>query len=267
MTPLLCLLSLLAADPDYVPAMKKVAAGFNGRPGVVIHVGDSITYANPYGHWARSGQGQTAAEKDVLRWMHLGKDDDTDGWFLARVDRPGGRSDTAAGGMRADELLAGGKGGLPSLEKLMEKYQPQMVVLLIGTNDCSAGRKVEEYRRDVAKCVDLILGQHAICLVTTIPPHIGRPELSKTYNEALRQIAADKSVPLIDYEAEILRRRPNDWNGTLLNKNDVHPTADQGGTKASSEPTEENLKNSGYLLRGVLTVRKVAEVKKAVLGP
>jgi lysophospholipase L1-like esterase len=255
----------LAAEPDYAAAMKKVAAGFQGTPGVVIHVGDSITHANPYGQWARGGEGRTAEEKALLQWMHTGKNDDTDGWFLAAVDRPGGRSDTAAGGMRADELLAGGKGGLPSLAKLLEKYRPQMVVLLIGTNDCSAGRKVEDYRRDVAKCVDLILGSNAICLLTTVPPHIGRPELSKSYSAALRELAAEKKVPLIDYEAEILRLRPTDWNGTLLNKNDVHPTAAQGGAKASSAPTEENLKNSGYLLRGVLTVRKLGAVKRAVL--
>src|SRR4051812_4600120 len=44
---------------DYAPAMKKIAAGFKGKPGVVIHVGDSITYANPYSSWARAGEGQT----------------------------------------------------------------------------------------------------------------------------------------------------------------------------------------------------------------
>ena len=61
---------------------------------------------------------------------------------------------------------------------------------------------------------------------------------------------------------EILKRRPDDWNGTLLSKNDVHPTAEQGGATASSAPTAENLRNSGYLLRGWLSVKKIAEVSE-----
>ena len=40
----------------------------------------------------------------------------------------------------------------------------------------------------------------------------------------LRKLAKGRGLPLIDFEKEILKRRPNDWNGTLLGKNDVHPT-------------------------------------------
>ena len=89
---------------------------------MVLHVGDSITYANPYGAWARAGEGHTDADKAALRWMHAGADDDTDGWYLARFDHPdGGRSHTAYGGLRADELLAGGKRGMPKLADLLDE--------------------------------------------------------------------------------------------------------------------------------------------------
>jgi hypothetical protein len=73
---------------------------------------------------------------------------------------------------------------------------------------------------------------------------------------------------MIDYEREILIRRPNDWNGTLLGKDDEHPTATTGsenGVTARSVPTDENLRNSGYLLRGWLSVKKIGEVKRRVL--
>ena len=102
--------------------MKRVAARFKGKEGVVIHFGDSITHANPYSQWARYGKGKTRRDVAALRWMHTGANNDRDGWYLCSVDRPGGRSETAAGGMRADEFLAGGKGGLPSLEALIKKY-------------------------------------------------------------------------------------------------------------------------------------------------
>jgi lysophospholipase L1-like esterase len=259
--------SALAAPPDYAEPMKKVAADFRGKPGVVLHVGDSITYANPYGQWARFGKGQSEADRAVLKWMHTGADNDTDGWYLARVDRPGGRSDTAAGGIRADQMLAGGKSGLPSLADMLKKYRPQAVVILLGTNDASANRPLADYRADMEKAADAVLSQNAVCILTTIPPHPGRGELARSYNEALRDIAKGRGLPLVDFEKEILARRPNDWNGTLLGKNDVHPTASHGGPRPSDAPTDENLRNSGYLLRCWLTVRKIAEVKEHVLDP
>lgn len=116
-----------AAEPvreawDYAPAARQVAARGIGRPGVVLHIGDSMTYSNPYGQWARAGAGKTADDKAVLEWMHTGADNDLDGWWLCRFDHPdGGRSYTAAGGLRLDELLAGGKQGLPALSELLER--------------------------------------------------------------------------------------------------------------------------------------------------
>ncbi|HEY7311964.1 MAG TPA: GDSL-type esterase/lipase family protein [Gemmataceae bacterium] len=256
----------LAQAWDYAAAMTKAAAKFRGRPGVVLHVGDSITYANPYGQWSRGGEGKTEDDKAILKWMHTGADDDTDGWWLARFDHPdGGRSYTACGGIRADEMLAGGKQKMPPLAKILDTYKPQMVVLMLGTSDASTGRSVEAYQGDMGKAVDLMLERGIIPIVSTIPPHIGQKERAKAYNEALRKLSSSREIPLIDYEKEILKRRPDDWNDTLLGKNDVHPTAEGSGTKTTSAPTAENLRNSGYLLRGWLSVRKIAEVKRTVL--
>ncbi len=251
---------------DYAKSMKKVAQRFKGRPGVVLHIGDSITYSNPYGQWARGGKGRTDADKAILTWMHAGADNDTDGWWLARFDhKEGGRSWTACSGIRADEMLAGGTRKMPPLTGLLDEYKPQMVVLMLGTNDASANRPVAAYQADMEKSVDAMLERGVICILSTIPPHPGKPELAKQYNEALRQLAKARELPLIDYEQEILKRRPNDWNGTLLGKNDVHPTIGAGDVTATSEPTAENLRTSGYLLRGWLSVQKIAEVKKIVL--
>ncbi len=265
---LLALGAIATAEPalipegwDYATAMSRVAARFTGKEGVVLHVGDSITYANPYSQWARNGKGRTPEDEAVCRWTHAGAKDDTDGWHLCSVDCPGGRSETAAGGMRANEALAGGKGGLPPLAEIVKKYNPRMIVLMLGTNDVSAGRKEAEYVADMAKAVDLILANGTIPILSTIPPHPGNEALARSFNAALRDLAREKRLPLIDFEKEILARRPTDWNGTLLGQNDVHPSAGQ----AAGEPTEENLKSSGYLLRGWLSVRKIGEVKTRVL--
>lgn len=257
----------LQAEPSaYAPAMKEVAAKFRGRPGVVLHVGDSITYANPYGAWARYGEGKTDADRAVLKWMHTGDDNDQDGWYLARFDHPaGGRSHTACNGIRANELLAGGNKGLPAYDKLLRQYKPQIVVLMIGTNDVSANRSVAAYRADVTTLLKKTMADGVIPILSTIPPHIGNPTLAAKYNVALRDLATELSIPLIDYEREILTRRKTDWNGTLLNKGDVHPTVGIEEVKPNAAPTETNLSRSGYLLRGWLSVQKIAEVKAAVI--
>lgn len=249
----------------YAESMRQVARDFKGREGVVIHIGDSITHANPYGQWARGGQGRSEEDLAVLKWMHLGADDDTDGWWLARTDLPEGGSYTAIGGLRMDQLLAGGRGSHPTLAKMLERYKPQIAVLMLGTNDVSGGRKVDDFRRDAEKAVDTILADGCICVLSTIPPHPGNAKLSGEYNAALRKIAAERKLPLIDYEREILKRRPDDWNGTLMNKNDPHPSAGDEKINSASEPTAENLRTSGYLLRGWLSVKKIAEVKKTVI--
>ena len=144
-------------DYDYVPAMKKVAAKFKGTPGVFLHLGDSITYANQNTAWARGGQGQTPEEKAFLKWSHAGEKNDKDGWFLASVDVPSGRSHTAASGVRADEYLKGGKGGLPALADIIKKYNPLLVLYMLGTNDITANRPVDAYIKDVEKAVDQLL--------------------------------------------------------------------------------------------------------------
>ncbi|HVA46675.1 MAG TPA: GDSL-type esterase/lipase family protein [Pirellulales bacterium] len=254
------------AEPwDYAPAMRQVAARGKGRAGVVLHIGDSLTYSNPYGQWARLGAGKTDVDKQALACMHTGADDDRDGWWLCRFDHPdGGRSHTAAGGLRLDELLAGGKQGLPSLAELLDRYRPQAVVLMIGSNDASVGRDRKQFHEQLVAAVSLALDRGVVCVLSTIPPHPRNPELAKHYNESVREVARGRNLPLIDLEREILARRPNDFNGTLLEKDDVHLSAVRGELNSASEPTDENLRQIGYLLRGWLSVRKLAEVKRRV---
>lgn len=256
-------------DPaaDYVEPMKKVAAKFKGKEGVVVHLGDSITYANGYSGWARYGKGKTPQDEAVCKWMHVGKEDDTDGFFLCRVDRPGGRSDTAASGVRSDEYLAGGKGGLPSLADLLKKYNPQMAVVMLGTNDANAGKSAAEYKANMAKIADAIAANGTIPILSTIPPIVGKEEAARSFNAALQELVRERKLPLIDYWGEIMKRRPSDWKGTLISDDGVHPTANQGGADPASEPTEQNLRSSGLLLRGWLSVKKIAEVKERVLDP
>jgi lysophospholipase L1-like esterase len=246
---------------DYTAPMRAAATRFKGTPGVVIHIGDSITYANPYGAWARHGKGQTAEDREVLAWMHTGKQDKTDGWYLAAVDRPGGRSDTAVSGIRMDEYLKGGKSGIPSLAKQIETYNPQIVVMMLGTNDVGQNRPPAAYQADLETAVRTVRDNGTILVLTTLSPWQGKAELIGKYNEVIRQVARQHGLPLVDFHAAVMALAPDDWNGTIIGKNDAHPTAGN----VAGEPTDENFRKSGYLLRGWLTVKKLEEVKRNVI--
>ena len=259
------LLALLLTQSDYTDAMKKVAAKFTGKEGIVIHLGDSITYANQYSGWARGGKGKTPQEEAALKWMHCGADNETDGWYLARIDRPGNRSDTAVSGIRSYEYLEGGKAGIPPLGDVVKKYNPQIAVIMLGTNYINGGRTPAQYKADMTKIVDLVIANGTIPIVSTLPPMKGKDDAVKAFNAVLAELVKEKKIPVIDFGGEVLKRRPTDWLGTLISDDGVHPTGDHGGASPGSEPTDENLKNSGYLLRGVLSVRKIAEVKAKVL--
>jgi hypothetical protein len=67
-------------------------------------------------------------------------------------------------------------------------------------------------------------------------------------------------VPLIDYYGEILKRHPEDWNGTLIQKDQMQPTASDNW-----DPKQSGLDENGYLLRCWLTVQKIKEVKAKVI--
>jgi hypothetical protein len=258
------ILAFAAASPqedwDYAGPMKKAAARFSGHEGVVIHVGGSMTIANPYTTWPRSGKGKTAEDQAILAWMHLDKKDKTDGWWLCRTEVEHYRAYTSESGLKSAMLFAGGARGLPTLEKMLEEYKPRMVTIECGIYDVEDGVPLDDYRKNMARALDLILDRGAIPIPNTIPPFKAQMERTRQFNVALRALAKERGVPVIDLEREILTRRPDDWFGTLVDR--IHLTAGKAG---GAEPTEENLRRSGYLLRGWLTVKKIAEVKQRVI--
>ena len=83
---------------------------------------------------------------------------------------------------------------------------------------------------------------------------------SKQFAEAVRRVVRAKQVPLIDYHSEVLKLRPDDWNGTLpqfkdvpgseyevptlISRDGVHPSNPQ----AHRDFSAESLKRNGFLL-------------------
>jgi hypothetical protein len=114
-------------------------------------------------------------------------------------------------------------------------------------------------------------------ILTTIPPRSGQVEKSKEYADSQRKIAKDLKLPLIDYQADILKRRLDDWDGalakfkdspgdeyqvpTLIARDGVHPS----NPSKFNEYAEEGLNNNGYALRTYLTLMTYNDVLQKVL--
>ena len=260
--------TLTAAEPqlqaskesyDYGPAMKDVTKKFKGKPGVLVLLGDSITYANQNTAWAFGGQGQTPEVKAFLKWSHLGEGGDVDGWTAAKTDVENGRSHTASSGVTTAEYLAGGKHGLPPLTDIIKKYNPQLAIYMLGTNDMNQNVPPATAIANVEKALDALMANGTVPILSTIPPMKAKLPQVEAYNAEIRKLAEKKKVPLLDLFAEM--KAIDAGLMTFLTDDGIHLSFD-GATNA---PTPENFKKAGYLCRCYFNILKAMEVKSKVI--
>jgi len=296
----------------WVTHCKAVYSTAGKTTGFTLQVGDSITHANPYSQWPRYGSGKTAADTTIITWLNGtsfngGSTNDVtnkSGFYLAVADTSGIRGMTASSGMDTAEFLSGsGNGGtaMPSdtnpttartkiadgvtysrdlhITTLIAAFSDaQFVVLMLGTNDIGV-RTAAQMKANLDSIITAFEAQNIVVILSTIPPHFDSTTdiTAAAYSAEIRSLAQARSLPLIDFRAEILARRSGTtWNGTLLGLNDVHPTATGGTYNAASDPyadggnpathsTGAACENSGYLLRSWLTIQKMKEVKATVV--
>ena len=132
-----------------------------------------------------------------------------------------------------------------AMDAVIQRDQPEVAIIMVGTNDISGGRVPDGYREGLQRIVRKCLAVHCVPILNTIPPRRGHDEAVAEANTTIRDVANDLNVPLADFHAECLRLRPGtSWDGTLISADGVHPS---GGK--SNDYSEQNLKNCGYALR------------------
>ena len=248
---------------SWIPAMKKVRAKFKGKPGTFAHFGDSITYSMAF--WSslqwkpeKALPGMEQSRQRVLKYM---LEDCWRGWKGAAWGNYSGKT-VAWANSNADRWLA--------------KLNPEVVLIMFGTNDLG-GVSVEKYQAGLRKLVATCLSNGSVVILSTIPPRSGKEAKSAAYAQTARKIAKELHVPLSDFHAEILKRRPNDWNGaadefkgyktyevpTLIARDGVHPS---NPAKWRRDFSTEGLRHNGFNLRSYLTLKAYVEVIQNVLA-
>jgi len=250
-------------EPDWVEPMKKVRARFTGTPGTLALFGDSITVSMAF--WAplrgepkEMPAEMAAAHKLVKSYIKPAC------WAEWRGPKFGNN-----GSMTIHWAH-------DNVDRWLKEHNPEVAVIMFGTNDLSQ-LTLKEYEEKTAEVVERCLKNGTIVILTTPPPRTGLLEKSKQFADAVRRIAREKMVPLVDYHAEILKRRPDDWDGalpkfkeipgseyevpTLIARDGVHPS----NPRAHQDFTADSLSRNGYLLRNYLTLLAYGDVVLKVL--
>jgi lysophospholipase L1-like esterase len=253
--------------PAWVEPMREVHARFSGTPGTLALWGDSITISLAF--WAPLAGEPRKMPPEMAA-------------ALARVkahQRPECWRD-----WRGPEFGNNGRMTIrwahQNIDAWLQRLNPEAAVIMFGTNDLGELER-GEYEEKTRQVVGRALENGTVVLLTTPPPRHGLEEKAAEFAESVRGLARELRVPLIDYHAEILKRRPRDWNGalaqfaqaaegeseydvpTLIARDGVHPSNPRG----CQDYSEKCLRTNGFALRNYLTVLRYAEVIERVLQP
>ena len=272
---------------DYVAPMRAVARRFGVPNRIVLHVGDSLTVSRWY---APLYTGKTREEREFLTQSHYGGAAARDGWAICKRED---NQTSAKGGIRAAQILTGVANPPPpiqSLDNILNLYEPQIVVYMLGSNDNRPANptaaELAAFKRSVKDAMELILSKNAIPILSTIPPFIGgdpidvaRFQTAKQLNEKILEVARELRIPQIPLWEEMIERHVA-AGGTIgdpptaaqlralrsryFENDGIHLNARPWG---SSLLTERNVSLNGYMLRSWLTVQKCIKVRDRVLVP
>ncbi len=252
--------------PYWVAPMKQVHARFAGTHGTFAQFGDSISFTMAF--WA------------PLKWE------------ANNLDAQGSRARALVAGYMKPECWEKWKGpkfgnegsttirwALENVNTWLEALNPEVAVILFGSNDIGQ-MDATEYEFKARQVIQRCLTNGTIVLLTTMPPRSGQLAKSKQFAEVARSLARDLKVPLVDYSAQILKRRSDDWDGslpqfkdspgddyqvpTLIARDGVHPSNPKPWV---NDYSEEGLRHNGYTLRNYLTLLAYGEVIAEVLEP
>ena len=245
--------------PYWVGQMAAVHERFTGDKGTFAHFGDSITVTMAF--WTPLLYSRRNAPQEMQQAFELVKK------YLKKECWRDWK-----GPQFGNEGRMTIRWAHRNIDKWLKRLNPEVALIMFGTNDLNSV-PLKEYKTTTRQVVQKCLDNGTVVILSTIPPRHGMAEKAALYADTVRKIARELKVPLVDYHAEILKRRPDDWDGalgkfsqykgydvpTLLSRDGVHPSHPK---QYRSDYSRQALKCCGFSLRNYLVLMKYAEVLK-----
>ena len=211
---------------EIIARLQAVVAKGGGRRDVFVKIGDSITVHPGFlGCFATVDETDLAGRADLADTVAFFSRTSADGTHLS-WDR---KSKAAHIGWSTFGAL--GTTAYSPLREEIRAVRPAFAVVMMGTNEVHGGG-VGNYRHNLRRLVQSVLGEGVVPIVSTIPPRGDSADLDavvRRMNGVVREIAEAEQVPLVDYEGE-LRRLPK----LGLGPDGIHPLPRPGRACALS---------------------------------
>jgi acyl-CoA thioesterase-1 len=122
-------------------------------------------------------------------------------------------------------------GGLNRLPRLIEEYDPAVVIIELGGNDGLRGQPVSLLRDNLAKMIELVIESGASALLTgiQIPPNYG-PAYTEQFSSVYSELAETYDIALVDFLMEGVA-----LDSSRMQSDRMHPNA------AGQHPMFENV--------------------------
>jgi hypothetical protein len=250
------------AEP-WVEPMKAVHERFTGQKGTFAQFGDSITDSRAF--WFGLRYTRNNASPEMERDFQL-----VNGYMLEDCwDRKGPEF-----GNQGRMTI---RWAHDNVDAWLRDLNPEVAVIMFGTNDLNS-LGLQEYETKTREVVQRCLDNGTVAILSTIPPRHGFETKAAEFADAVRRIARELHVPLTDFHAEVLKRRPDDWDGaldkfagyegydvpTLISRDGVHPSNPQ---PYRGDYSAEALNSNGFSLRNYLVLTMYARVIREVFEP
>jgi hypothetical protein len=147
-------------------------------------------------------------------------------------------------------------GNVSPLECELRTVRPAVALILIGGNDAQDHLDNGSYESNLRKMVSTCIDLGVIPVLYTLPWNIFRDV--RPYNEAVKWVAADYQIPVIDYWV-LMERLPNHG----LRDDGAHPSYPPDGN--SADFSQSNLGQYGYNVRNLITLQLLDALWKMVM--
>ena len=142
--------------------------------------------------------------------------DPANGWVNLLQDDLGGDHKVVNGSISGDTT----GGGLARLPLLLEKFQPDFVILELGGNDGLRGQPLKLMKQNLASMIALCIDAKAVPILfgMRIPPNYGR-RYTSSFANVYDQLADETNTLLIPFQLEELAITEG-----MIQQDGLHPT-------------------------------------------